>query len=215
MKKCLILVFFFTCVLLFVSSVNAEIIIDTGHASDPSYGGPVLTGNVPGSNYFQWLAGKFTLGQNYTLTDIEGWIATGYYNTDPSKLSLVVYGDGGNIPDVGTEIYSGIFDLPGTSGIEHDWYGLHGLTLSLGPGSYWVAFETRDGFMYDGYMQQFVPNPLTNYAVAYPSFPDYAPWPGTSFGLRVQGSTSCAVPEPTTMFFLGVGLIGLVGLRKK
>jgi hypothetical protein len=88
--KRLLMICVFSCMVL-PYAVHADMIIDTGEPPDVD-GGAVLDSS-------QWLAGEFTLTEAYTITDVLGWM-----NCDtPGDVTVVIYGDGGDVPD-GSEL---------------------------------------------------------------------------------------------------------------
>lgn len=124
---------------------------------------------------------------------------------------MVVCGDAGG-PDKGNEFYAGVFDVPVKLPQESDWRGVHGLSLALEAGAYWLALETRDDYQYSGYMEECGPDFLSSYAYAYHGNPDYTQWLGYQ-GFKVQG-IPLDVPEPATMLLLCLGMLGVALVRK-
>ncbi|HOW59627.1 MAG TPA: PEP-CTERM sorting domain-containing protein [Candidatus Omnitrophota bacterium] len=165
----------------------------------------------------QYLAGEITLPDAKRISDIEGWIDQ--YDQVATSLTLSIYGDAGLIPDGNDLIFRNTFLVPGCGGGScADWYGLHGMSLDLGPGSYWVAFEVLAGNTYDGAMSVIPPHPL-NYAAFYNAGTGSMAWWSqgqAGFGLRVYSdeSTGPAVPEPSTIVLSVLGLGGLAFKKK-
>jgi hypothetical protein len=185
--------------ILSVSGAQAAYLVDTGEGDATSH--PSLTTD-------QWLAGEFVLDNSSTITDIEGWM---FGNN--GIVTIAIRNDGGEIP--GSEIYSQSFD-PGLKGppFTNNWHGISDLNWLLDPGTYWVSFEVRDGSTYNGKMGDNVPNPLLNNAYTQAGEGTWVPYDPTAVGIRIQGDVG-AVPIPSAIWFLGSGLIGLVGIRRK
>ena len=171
----------------------ADVIIDTGN--------PTVAGMGYSLDNEQWLGGEITLGQAYSLTDIETFL----FATGSGQVTLAIYGDGGDIPDTSSLFYSTTFSI--AAGSPSGWYGSSGLDWDLDAGTYWVAFETANA---SAGLPWGTPNPLSVYAA----------WTGVwhgpyedNWGLRVQGTpvNSSVVPEPATLTLCALGLVGFAG----
>ncbi|NOX97496.1 MAG: PEP-CTERM sorting domain-containing protein [Nitrospirae bacterium] len=184
--------------LLLTTPAQAVYIVDTGQ---PSVG----VGHVLDSS--QWLAAEFTLTQNYTLTDIQGFMYTA--NT-PGTAGVAIYSDGGDVP--GTEIYSDAFYIYA----GESWQGLSGLTWNLEANTYWVSFEVRPEHTFYGSMADgSPPSPLGNEAIksTYNNGPGV--WVGDDnldLGIRIQGSV---IPEPSSMLLLGSGIVSMAAALRR
>ncbi len=194
-----------------VGVAHADLIIDTGETAYPHMPGAAL-------DVDQWLAGEITLTQAYTITDIEAWLIE--YDNRAGNMTVAIYGDGGNIPDAGTELFSTTFFADGPNAtpgspnpiVHPAWLGPHGLSWYLGPGTYWVAFEVPDEPAFFT-ASLTVPMPLAHYAYWNFNSGQWYEWTedlGDSWGYRVYG-VSCPVPEPATATLCGMGFLGLAG----
>src|SRR5690606_29747595 len=131
------------------------LIIDTG-----------IPPNVPSGstlNSAVWLAGKFTLSQTYTFTDMQIWIVPAISD---GELSYAIYNDAGSIPG------SSMIRSSSNSIAQSDnpqWVSLSGLGGSLAAGTYWISLQPSSSSTLQAYLQKGAPNPLVNYAWRYPS----------------------------------------------
>lgn len=206
-RNLFILFYIFLFPLITFSFTNAAIIVDTGDPPDsPSTATLGWHGSPPTDN--QFLAGEFYLDQSYTLTDIYGYLETGH----TGQLSLIIYGDGGDIPNTSNELFSQTFTVGSTG---WGWEGASGLSWNLDNGYYWLAFEDRnpynDSTSFQGNIAMGATNPLVNEAYRHPPS-SYQALDWLDMCVRVYGNP---VPIPSAILLLGSGLIGLFGLRRK
>jgi len=170
-------------------------VVDTGNGA--SSGGLTLT-------VTQSLAAQFSLPASYEISGLEGWMV--YLNlVNNLPVYAVVYGDDGNSPDVGNELFRQIFFVP-PSGFAPGWHGVDGVSLALGPGTYWLAFEVNPGAIGSGAMPPTATQMLDFYAVDPGS--GWAVNETANLGVRVR------VPEPRAAVSTGAAVAVLAALAR-
>lgn len=161
---------------------------------------------------YQYLSAKFSLADAAVVSSVEGWMNT--FGSIGDTLTIAIYGDGGQIPNVANQLYSQAFSIyapVSQDGYGNAWQGLSGLGWLLSAGNYWISFEVRSGQDYWGYMPSGTwgaPNPLADEAFQYSG--NGATWlqdDGMNIGVRIQGDY--VVPVPPTIWLMALGLLGL------
>ncbi|MCP4109627.1 MAG: hypothetical protein GY749_29590 [Desulfobacteraceae bacterium] len=122
--------------------------IDTGEPRDTT----ILKTLTYSSSWNKGLAAKFIYYEAHKITDIKGYFST----SKGGWLTSVIYTGGEDEPDTSSEM-SFRFYIPQNS---KGWYGPTITYLNLSAGTYWIAFEVRDGDNFDGGMTMDPPNPL-------------------------------------------------------
>jgi len=166
---------------------NAAIIVDTGE--------PLIGDYIWDLNATQSLAARFTVTTATRLTDLTGYMFA--YST-PGTFTVAVRADGEN---PGAELFSGT----ATANLSFAFYGVHGASWLVGPGSYWLAFEVRPGDTLDGYMPEKQTSPLDDEAFTYDG--TYYRYDDLELGVRINGD-AVAVPEPATWALMLNGFLG-------
>ena len=175
---------------------NAIPIVDTGEGNGPQY---LL-------NYQQWLGAQFNVQQATRIEEISGFMGT----VATGSVSFAIYDGAGNLP--GAQLFSADISLDLS---DPQWATISGLDWSIDSGTYWVVFKTLDQ-AYRGVMPGLSPFQLGNEAhtgvlpdVWFDSNDD-----NNGLSVRIQGAQSTvSVPEPSTIYLLGAGLLFFVSRR--
>jgi len=164
---------------------NAAIIVDTGKPVGDHW---VLDAT-------QSLATRFTVTSATNLTDLTGFM---FAYSAPGTFTVALRADGNTPGDV-------LFSDTAVAKLPFAFYGVHGASWLVGPGSYWLSFEVRPGDTLDGYMPFGPPSPLDH--GAYTEDGTYYRYDDLALGVRISGDV-VAVPEPTTWALMLTGFLG-------
>lgn len=186
---------------------SAAIIVDTGPSGAPNNNGGYFGFANGGSsiNPFE-LAASFTLASSYVITSVE------FFGAGIGPLNASIRADG---PTPGAVLYSTSFNPYSSANGERVFTGPTSLKWALGPGTYFVGFESPDsasalavqtGFQHPSDREFLLQNgswaPLAS-TFSDPRF--------QSVGIRIQGDQiAAAVPELATwaMMIGGIGMLG-------
>ena len=158
-------------------SAIAATIVNTGPGADSNYW--VLAGASVLPPFGQFLAAEFSIGSSTTVTDIEGWMSS---NPSGADGTIAIYSDGGDVP--GAELYATTFF--GTGSQDSSWVGASGLSWDLAAGTYWVAFEVRDGQTLETSMPSPSSSPLLNEAATSRDTGNWIGFDGLDLGVRIS-----------------------------
>jgi len=185
---------------LLLSPAYGDYLFDTGKPVTPS-------GSYELTSTRTIIAAQFTNTAAWEIGSIEGYF---YGMAGDTQLKAMIWGDASNLPDTDNVQFASDPFL-----VEQplDWQGVFGLHETLEPGIWWMGFEYCSG-------------PDTNAAqivAGAPGIPDNPPWEaqkssgkwysyedGYNHSFRIG-----AVPLPPSVWLLGSGLLGLLGLRRK
>lgn len=174
---------------------------------------------------YQWLGGRFTLDGPTTITGVQGFFGSNQGGT----LLAVLHTDVDTLP--GRELLSQSFFVTPGAGTDswqessgytytYGWFGADRLAWEVGPGSYWLTFETPAAGAYSGVMPGGAQLPLELYTHKYWDRTYWMASPKGEYlrlGIRIDGESGTnpsAVPEPGTMMLLGSGFVALAGLGR-
>lgn len=154
---------------------QAAMILDTGPgpATDPGYGGWLLSGVPCG------IAGKFTTTQDWTVTSVEGWMLV---NTGGTAVAVIYNENKDNAYVPGTRRFSRPFTTPASS--PSGWYGASPLNWYVPAGTYWVGIEVQT-LGIDAVMYYPAANPLAS--IAFLAGDHWMGAMGYAVGYRIQG----------------------------
>ena len=178
-----------------VEAADAAYVIDTGAGSATK---PYVVGPQFGTY------GQFTLTQTTRITGIEFF---GTITSPGTALFNISFG-GANAPGIFMFTQTMAFGAAAGEG----WYGLSGLDLELGPGTYWVGFASGgDGFAAQHYGD--AANPLGNEAYYTPAG-TYADADSANLAWRLSIAEGAPEPAAWAMMILGFGAVG-TALRRR
>ena len=172
---------------------SAAIIVDTGEPLG------VFGADL---NVTQGFAARFTVTTTTQLTDLTGYLQA---NSEPGTFTVAVRADGETPGAV-------LFSDTATADVGYDFYGVHGASWLVGPGSYWLAFQVQPGDTLDGYIANDAPSPQDTEAYSWAGAWEH--YDHLQLGVRISGDAVAAVPEPAAWALMLTGFLGAGALLR-
>lgn len=196
---------FFAAAIISLHAHAGALVVDTGPGSSPWDSGT----NNWGLYEKQWLAERFIVSTDTTITSAKGWIAL--FGQSPQTAHVTIYRDAGEAGP-GDALFSQQFSVdPNTFGFN----GVTDVQWSVSAGSYIIAFEVLPGDTLAGSMPSPSENPLSLGSYGYYAMePFESRWYrsiDTKLGVQIEGVA--AVPEPTSLALLSIGALVLMRRR--
>jgi hypothetical protein len=220
MKRIIFSLWFCLLITCFSLSTVHAYIVDTGPGPDSLDQAYYLDAAAS----LHGIAAQFNLPQYATITGIMGWLVV----QKGGELLVTIRADADGLP--GDIVASNVFPAPQSSVFytigdtqylqappwdpAEIWTGPVGLSWYMGPGTYWVGFESIPGSDFGAYVTHpSVLDPLGNEAYMIGGDTAYGGLFADDFnmGVRIDGTT---VPLPGSVLLLGSGLLGLAGWRR-
>ena len=157
------------------------------------------------------VAGQFTPGANYQLTDVVARILN-FFDGAPQTLNFSIFSNSGGLP--GTELT----ELTGTIPAASPFGPFQGLVTSGAPSSpltltsgtpYWLVTDV------DLINVAWEENGSLSVPAAFFAFTGFVPGGSRSLQFQIDGTAVAAAPEPSSLVLLGSGSLAMMGLLRR
>jgi hypothetical protein len=184
-------------------STYADVLVDSGPFSELHHY-ISLYDERPAQQFFQYVAGQFTLNQSFNISSVEGYMIPPH-----GGVVLKLYRDAAGLS--GNQLFSDTFQFPPSSDPLWEVAG-PALNWSAPAGTYWLSFEPTAGSDF-GSMPGVVAHPLAAYATLSNNARSWTRADNIQVGFRVNGTF---VPEPSgcALAFIAIGAVVAASRRR-
>ncbi len=202
MKKFWVLIFsLFMVVVLRPSTAFSALVLYTG---EPQY-----LGTYPLNTNRPIVAVEFTNSQEWTIDSIEAYFSI---SEDPSSIQTTIWNPHSTFtrPDISSVVFQDDITL---SGPGSGWMGSNDLNWTLSPGTWWVGFIYASGGNAGWGSNATGGQNLVNEAQYSNSYDTW--YVNDLYNLPIRIDDGSAVPVPSTLSLLAIGVFCLAGIGRK